>query len=63
LVFLLLFNLLCAVVEQDALLQQEMVTVSEAGTLACTAVLQGIRVISDLLLVRSEVFQCELDGS
>ncbi len=43
-------------VEQDALMRQEMVTVAEADCLACTAVLLGIKALSDLLLVGFSVF-------
>jgi hypothetical protein len=48
---------LWAVVEQDALMRQEMVTVAEADCLACTAVLLGIKALSDLLLVGFSVFR------
>ncbi|CAK9197219.1 unnamed protein product [Sphagnum troendelagicum] len=43
------------VVEQDALMRQEMVTVAEADCLACTAVLLGIKALSDLLLGDNQV--------
>jgi hypothetical protein len=44
------------VVEQDALMQQEMVTMVEVDDLACIVVLLGIKTLSNLILVGFFVF-------